>query len=274
MSLFDKAKDRFFKGEIDLEAVTLKLLLVSGTLVDLAVADTLADIPVIDRVATETQTGGSLVNGLDPDDLWFIGDDIVFPAVSGAQVIQAVLYLEGPSEILSPLILANNVNYTPVGTNISVEWGSNIFEQACEGTNDFYFEGKKSLYKATLDLSANDIHAVLVDNTYAFDITDLTLADIGVGSRVGDVQGYSLANKLVGLADAIQAGTFDADDVVIPALAGDPIEAIVLIKFLAGTPELSPLIAFFDEGMNFPLTPDGSTTGIVWSNLANRILNI
>ena len=274
MILFDTAKDRTFKGEIDLPNATLKLLLKSGVAADLTVADTLADIPVGERVAIADQPGAALVAGVNPGELYFTADDVVVPAVSGPQINQLIMYIEGPSEALSPLFAARNVVFIPSGLNISIEWGSYVFRQDCPGGNQFYFEAKRQLFSAGTDFLGDDIHAILIDSAYAFDFSDLTLADIAVGARVGDVEGYPLVGKLVGADDGLQPGVFDANDIVIPLLSGDDIEAIALIKFDVGTPEDSPLIAYLNEGMNFPLTPDGTTAGIVFSNLAQRILNI
>ncbi len=275
MPLFAKAKDRFLKGEIDLLTAPIKALLKSGVPASLSVADTLADIPAGERVKIEDLVNSQLVPGLDPEELWWTADDVNFTSVTGSVVTQIILYVQGPSEALSPLIWARNAAFTPNGNNILAVWGSNIFSHVCKGGNDWYFQGKLDLFQAKTDFSANDIHTVLVDSTYTLDlINHVELRDIPISTRVGDVSGYSLAGKLVGIADGLQGGVFDADDVIIPALTGNDIVAVALIKFLSATPEDSPLIGYITEGLNFPLTPDGSLTGVVWSDAEGRIIKL
>lgn len=275
MALFDKAKDRFLKGEIDLLTAPLKVMLKAGAPLDFQVSDTLADIPAGDRVAIEDLINPQLIPGLDPAELWFTADDLTFFSVSGPQVVEVVIYVEGPDDANSPLVWARSASFTPNGLNISVQWGSYIFAQGCKGANKWYDVGKQNLFQGACDFSANDIHAVLVDAAYVADFVAHTeLGDIPLAARVGDVIGYPLAGKQVGINDGLQGGVFDADDVIIPALVGDDVVGIALIKYLSATPEDSPLIGFITEGLNFPLVPDGSLTGIVWSNADGRIIRI
>jgi hypothetical protein len=199
----------------------------------------------------------------------------VFFSVSGPQVVQVIIYEEGPNDALSPLIWARNATFTPNGLNISVEWGSYVFSHACSGANNFYDVGKLNLFTGQCDFKTDDIRAVLVAATYVPDfLADIELRDIPIPSRVGNVTGYSLAGPLVGIVDGLQGGVFDGDDVIIPALVGADVVGIALIKYLVATPEDSPLIGLITEGLNFPLTPDGSLTGVVWSNADGRIIRI
>jgi len=267
MPEFDSAKDGFLKAAIDLETIALKVLLKSGVPADINIAENLDDIPLLERVATTDLIGQDLVAGPDPVDLDFIADDTTFFSVSGGQVNQVIIYVDGPSEALSPLVWERNVVFVPGGSNIVVEWGSHIFTKDCQGGNDFYFNGKKLIYSGGIDFLADDIRAILVDGTYVFDsINHVLQSDIPIGNRIGNVAGYDLTGKLVGNDDGLLAGVFDASDVIISALTGVDVEAIVLVQHLTATPEDSPLIAYLKEGMNLPFTPDGSLTGVNWSN--------
>jgi hypothetical protein len=274
MELFDIAKNYFLLSNLDLTgAGPYKVLLKSGPPVDLSSVDHLDDIDVGDRVGTpQPLLNRQLIpNPSNTDELIFTADPVVIPDPIGDTVTQVIIYLEGPSEDMSPLVLACPATFDcPVGVPLTVEWGAYLFKVGCTGLNNYYFSGKQLIYSGGIDFIADNIHAVLLKNTYTFDISHTTLGDIGIGDRVGDILGYPLAGKLVGLPN--DAGVFDANDVIIPALSGADVYAVALIKS-DGTPS-SELIAYLAEGMNIPFSPNGGTAGVVWSDSPQRILKL
>jgi hypothetical protein len=274
MELFDIAKDYFLLGNIDLEgAGPFKVLLKSGTPAP-ATAQNLDEIPFGERVGTPVALVNRdlLPNPSNTDELIFTADPVVIADAIGDTVTQVIIYLEGPSEDMSPLIMFSVATFEcPVGVPLTVEWGAYLFKVGCLGLNNYFFSGKQLIYNGGIDFLADDIHVVLLKNSYIFDIAHTILSDIPNGDRVGNTLGYPIAGKVIGSPN--DAGVFDGDDVVIPSLpVGDDIYAVALIKH-DGTPN-SQLIAYLAEGMNVPFTPNGGTSGVVWSDSPQRILKI
>ena len=117
-----------------------------------------------------------------------------------------------------------------------------------------YQEFKEQLLTAGLDVEANDIRVILVDTAdYTFSQTHDFLDDVPAGARVA-VSG-NLASKTI--AD----GTFDAADVTLTAVTGDPSEALVIYKH-TGTESTSNLIAYID---GISVTPNGTDITITWN---------
>ena len=117
-----------------------------------------------------------------------------------------------------------------------------------------YQEFKEQLLTAGLDVEANDIRVILVDTAdYTFSQTHDFLDDVPAGARVA-VSG-NLASK------TIANGTFDAADVTLTAVTGDPSEALVIYKH-TGTESTSNLIAYID---GISVTPNGTDITITWN---------
>ena len=74
------------------------------------------------------------------------------------------------------------------------------------------------------------------------------------------------------------AGTMDGDDVTLVSVPGDgtvDADAVIIWKQSTnGNKITSPLIAYIDEGADFPFTPDGSNVAINWSDGVNKILSL
>jgi hypothetical protein len=276
MSLFNNAKDIILQSGVNFLSDDLRVLLKSGTPLD-ATASTLADIPAPDRVAIQPLTGRSLVAGGDPKDIQFRADDTLFAGLSGLQVTQIIIYKQDVTDALSPLIWFSSANFMPSGTDQNVEWGTFVFaindRPSC---NDWYFNGKNLLLQGQLNFIDDTIHAVLFDNTYTPDvINDTILADIPPSSRIGSVIGFELTSKKVGEFYLLDAGVFDAADVVMPALAGPDVDGIALFRLGSPSQENdSKLIGYMVKGSNFPFALNASLTGIIWSQNDKRILAI
>jgi hypothetical protein len=104
---------------------------------------------------------------------------------------------------------------------------------------------------------------VLVDLAdYTYSAVHAVLADVPAAARVGEAQ------LLTGKTRS--GGVFDAADMVFPAVAGDPCEALLLYQW-TGDPATSRLIALIDDAVGLPATPSGIDIPVAWSNGPNRI---
>jgi hypothetical protein len=132
--------------------------------------------------------------------------------------------------------------------------------------NALYTKGKQGLLNGDFDLDTNTIKAVLVDTAdYTVNLaTDNALDDILAGARVAT---GTLANK------TITDGVFDADDLTLTAVTGDPSEAVVIYKD-TGTESTSLLLAYIDTATGLPVTPNGGNITIAWDSGANKIFKL
>lgn len=117
-----------------------------------------------------------------------------------------------------------------------------------------------------VDLDADDIRAILVDNAdYTVNLaTHDFLDDVPAAARVA-VSG-ALQNK------SVSARVFDADDITINSVSGDGTESVVLYKH-TGTESTSRLIAYYDNA-GVVITPNGNNITIQWDNGANKIFKL
>lgn len=134
-------------------------------------------------------------------------------------------------------------------------------------TKALYDKGREKFLGGDLDWDAMVIKPVLVDTgQYAVNLaTHEFLSDIAAGARVAI--GPALANKTK------TAGVADADDPTLPAVSGVSVEAVVLIAD-TGNVATSPLIAYIDEGVNLPVTPNGGDIILQFDAGANRIFKL
>lgn len=130
----------------------------------------------------------------------------------------------------------------------------------------------QSFRKACLDktgpaMLTDSIKVVLIDTAdYTVDLaTHDFLNDVPAAARVGTPT--ALANKTT------TNGVFDADDVVLPNVSGDQVEALIIYQD-TGTESTSQLISYIDQGPNWPLTPNAGNVTVVWPSDANRIFKI
>lgn len=118
-----------------------------------------------------------------------------------------------------------------------------------------------------IDMSADTIKLVLVDNSdYTVDLVNHDFFnDVAAAGRVA-ISG-ALSSKTV------TAGVFDAADVTLSAVSGDPSESIIIYKD-TGTESTSNLIAYIDTATGLPITPNGADINIVFDNGANKIFKL
>lgn len=120
-----------------------------------------------------------------------------------------------------------------------------------------YPKAKEGLLDGSIDMDTHDIRAIVVDTAdYTFSALHDNLDDVAAGSRVA-VSG-ALTTK------TCTNGTFDADDVVLSSVTGDPSEAVILYKH-TGTESTSRLICYIDSGSGLPVTPNGGNVTLAWN---------
>lgn len=130
--------------------------------------------------------------------------------------------------------------------------------------NALFASFKGQLLKADCDLD-DSIKVVGVDHADDTPVpaTDDFLDDIAAGARV--FTSGALASK------TFTGGVFDADDVTISTVTGDPFESLVLFNDTPGTEATKDLIAFIDTATGLPCTPNGADITIQWDSGANKI---
>lgn len=130
--------------------------------------------------------------------------------------------------------------------------------------NALFTFAKQEFLDGNIDLAANDIKLVCVDHADDTPVpaTDEDLADIAAGARVA-TSGNFASKTLTG-------GVFDAADVTLTAVTGDPFESIVIYKD-SGVAATSTLIVFIDTATGLPLTPNGGDVVVQWDSGASKI---
>ena len=123
-TLYDSARERFLKGELNWMTDTIKVILVDtgsytpafGThanLADIGPAARISSAPV--TLVDKTTSGGAAD-----------ARDATFPSVSGPSIEAIVIYKEGADEASSPLIAfidtGTGLPITPNGGDIIVTW--------------------------------------------------------------------------------------------------------------------------------------------------------
>lgn len=116
---------------------------------------------------------------------------------------------------------------------------------------------KAALLAADLDVLADNIKVVLVDTAdYTYSAAHDFLDDVPAGARVAT--SGNLASKTA------TGGVFDAADVTLTAVTGDPSEALIIYKD-TGSAATSNLIAYIDSATGLPVTPNSGDVTISWN---------
>jgi hypothetical protein len=129
--------------------------------------------------------------------------------------------------------------------------------------NVLYPKAKERFLSGSIDLTSNDIKAVLVDTAdYTYSSSHEFLSDVAVAARVATSSNFG--------SKTVTSGVFDAADITFTAVSGDVSEALIIYKDtgVAGT---SPLIAYIDTATGLPVTPAGSDIPVIWDSGANKI---
>lgn len=123
--------------------------------------------------------------------------------------------------------------------------------------NLLYPKFKEGLLRADIDLENDSIKAVLVDtNDYTYGAAHEFLSSVPGGAVVGTP--VALSGK------TFTNGTFDASDVTLTSVIGDPSEAVLLYQD-TGSAATSRLIGLYDTATGLPVTPGGGNILITWN---------
>jgi len=130
--------------------------------------------------------------------------------------------------------------------------------------NAIYPKAKENLLSGKINLVADTVKLILVDGAdYTYSAAHSTLADVLVGARVATspaLTGKSVTN-----------GVFDAADMSIPNVSGDPFE-IGILYVDSGAEATSYLISYMDD--QAALIVNGGAVNVVWGDTASKILQL
>lgn len=121
-SLYDKGREKFAKAQINWETDTVKAVLVdTGAYTFNQSHEFLSDVAGAARISTLVALAGKTATGGACD-----ANDLTFPAVSGTSIEAIIIYKEGASDALSPLLAfidtATGLPITPNTGDIIVNW--------------------------------------------------------------------------------------------------------------------------------------------------------
>ena len=127
-------------------------------------------------------------------------------------------------------------------------------------SNQIYDKYKEALLDAlaNTDLNDGDVRVILIDAAdYTFSQAHDFLDDVPGAARV--------ATSGTMTTTTVTNGVFDADDVVLALVTGDPSEAL-LFYIHTGVESTSRLVAYIDTGVTgLPVTPNGGNINLVWN---------
>ena len=130
--------------------------------------------------------------------------------------------------------------------------------------NALYAKAKEKFLSGAIDLLTDDIKVSAVDGA------DYT-PDLNADEFFDDIPSGAIVDTTANLSGkSVTGGVFDASDVTLTSVSGDPFEMLVIWKD-TGTPATSPLIAKIDTATGLPATPAGVDIPIVWDSGANKI---
>ena len=131
--------------------------------------------------------------------------------------------------------------------------------------NAMYTGAKTAFLSGGIDLTTDTIKVVLIDAAdYTFSAAHAAFDSVPALARISS---GTLVNGTV------VAGVFDADNVNLQNVTGDPAEALVIYKD-TGVESTSTLIAYIDTGTGLPITPNGSDIIVTWPDTAGKILSL
>ena len=138
--------------------------------------------------------------------------------------------------------------------------------------NALYDKAREAFLNGDLDWLNDTIKVILLDinkvgSEYTVDLANHQyLSSVPAGARIATA---TLASKTA------TGGVADAADITFSAVSNgdEACEALILYKD-TGTESTSPLIAYIDDGINLPVTPDGRDIVVQWSDVYSRIFKL
>lgn len=134
--------------------------------------------------------------------------------------------------------------------------------------NAHYDKGRESFLKGEIPIASDDIRVYLVDSAdYTVSLSgDQYLSSVAGAGRV--------ASSGAMTTKTTTAGVFDADDVTLTSVTGDPSECLVLVDYTGGADGSRRLIGYIDSATGLPVTPNGGDIAITWDSGSNRIFKL
>lgn len=133
-------------------------------------------------------------------------------------------------------------------------------------TNALYPKAREAFLNGDIDWTADTIKAVLVDTgSYTYSTAHDFLDDVPSGARVATSSALASKTSTDGVADAA--------DLVLAAVTGSTVEALVLFVD-TGVEATSRLIAYIDTATGLPVTPNGGNVNVIWDNTGNKIFKL
>lgn len=130
--------------------------------------------------------------------------------------------------------------------------------------NALFTEFKVALLRADCDLD-DSIKLIGVDHA---DDTPVPATDIFLDAILAVARVFTsgaLASK------TFTGGVFDAADITIATVTGDPFESLVLFNDTPVTEATKDLMLYLDTATGLPCTPNGADITVQWDAGANRI---
>ena len=133
--------------------------------------------------------------------------------------------------------------------------------------NTLYTSAKQMLLEAQLNWLTDPVYGILLNSAfYTFSPNHSSLADI-------DSEAFIRSSNYLTGRTALN-GAADADDLPFDAIEGGPIVTAMILVKDGGTASSTKLIAYIDQAVNLPYTPDGRNILVVWDNAPSRIFRI
>lgn len=113
-----------------------------------------------------------------------------------------------------------------------------------------------ALWNGLVNIGSDVFKVALLTSAYTYSSAHTKYSDLS-----GALASASLANITA------TSGVFDADDTAVTGVVGVPTRAVVY-QYNAGTPANSRIAFYFDQGVNFGSTQNGTVT-VIWPNTVN-----
>lgn len=131
-----------------------------------------------------------------------------------------------------------------------------------------YDKTKEAFLGGDLALDTADLRAILIDTAdYTFSAAHDFLDDVPGAARV------AVSATLTGVS--ITNGVFDAADVTLTSVTGDPSEAVIIYDHTGAADTARRLVAYIDSfSAGMPVTPNGGNITVAWDNGTNKIFKL
>lgn len=113
-----------------------------------------------------------------------------------------------------------------------------------------------ALWNGQVNVGTDTFKAVVLSSTYVYS---------SAHTKYSDLSGVLASASMTGIV--VPSGVLDADDTPVLAVVGVP-HSVVVMQYNAGTPADSRIAFYYDQGVNFDSTQNGTVT-VIWPNTVN-----